>query len=545
MRRRTLALPTLRQVTTTLYRRGRVRSPADPFATALLADGEQVVWVGGEGAADALSADVVVDLADAWVAPAFVDAHVHATSTGLALTGLDLTGAPSLAVALDRVAAAARAQRGGVLLGTGWDDTTWPERRPPTAAELDRASYGSVVYLARTDVHSAVASSALLAAAPQARSAPGFVGEGLVRREAHHVVRRAAYAAIGPSQRRAAQTAMLDRAASLGVGCVHECGGPDIGGEEDFRALLALEHGVERLGYWGELDGVARARELGAVGAGGDLFADGALGSHTACLSQSYADEPTSGHAYLSAEQVAHHVAACTRAGLQAGFHAIGDAALSAVLGGIAAAAGEVGLPAVRAARHRVEHAEMLTPDLIAAMAALAVVASVQPAFDARWGGADGMYVTRLGAERARSMNPYAGLAAAGVALALGSDAPVTPVDPWGTVRAAVAHRTPGSGLSARAAFSAHTRGGWRAARVEDVGELAPGAPATFAVWDLPGELVVQTPDERVSSWSTDPRSGVAGLPDLTGPDPVCLRTVVRGAVVWSAEDGGAVLDPA
>ena len=527
-------LPTLRRVTTTLYRRGRLRSPADPFATALLVADDQVVWVGGEGAAEALSADVVVDLEDAWVAPAFVDAHVHATSTGLALTGLDLTSAPSLAVALDRVAAAARALRGGALLGTGWDDTTWPEGRPPTAAELDRASYGGVVYLARTDVHSAVVSSALLAAAPEARSAPGFVGDGLVRQEAHHVVRRAAYAAVRPSQRRAAQTAALDRAASLGIACVHECGGPDIGGEDDFSALLGLEHGVERIGYWGELGAVDRARELGAVGAGGDLFADGALGSHTACLSAPYLDEPTSGHAYLSAEQVARHVAACTHAGLQAGFHAIGDAALTAVLDGVAAAADEVGLPAVRAARHRVEHAEMLTPDHIAATAAHAVVASVQPAFDARWGGDGGMYAGRLGPERARTMNPYAALAAAGVALALGSDAPVTPLDPWGTVRAAVAHRTAGSGLSARAAFSAHTRGGWRAARVEGVGELAPGAPATFAVWALPGELVVQTPDDRVSAWSTDPRSGVAGLPDLSGPDPNCLRTVVRGRVVWS-----------
>ena len=526
------------RVTTTLYRRGRVRSPVDPFATALLVDDATVAWVGSEGAADAMTADVTVDLEDAWVAPAFVDAHVHATATGLALSGLDLTGAPSLAVALDRVATAAREARGGVLLGTGWDDTAWPERRPPTAAELDRASYGGVVYLARADVHSAVASSALLAAAPQARTAAGFAGDGLVRQQAHHEVRRAAYAAVTPGQRRAAQRATLDRAAALGIGCVHECGGPDIGGEDDFTGLLALDHGVARIGYWGELEAVERARELGAVGAGGDLFADGALGSHTACLAEPYADEATSGHAYLSAEDVARHVAACTRAGLQAGFHAIGDAALRVVAEGLAAAADDVGLPAVRAARHRVEHAELLTPDLVAALAAHGVVASVQPAFDARWGGENGMYAARLGAQRARSMNPYAALAAAGVALALGSDAPVTPLDPWGTVRAAVAHRTPGSGLSARAAFSAHTRGGWRAARIEDAGELVPGAPATFAVWDLPSELVVQTPDARVSAWSTDPRSGVAGLPDLEADDPSCRSTVVAGRPVWPAGAG-------
>ena len=521
---------------TTLYRRGRVRTPDDPFATALLVDGDTVAWVGSEAAADSMSAETTVDLADAWVAPAFVDAHVHATATGLALTGLDLTGAPSLAVALDRVAQAARAARGGVLLGTGWDDTDWPERRPPTAAELDRASYGGVVYLARTDVHSAVASSALLAACPQVRMASGWEGDGLVRQQAHHLVRRAAYAAVTPSQRRAAQAATLDRAACLGIACVHECGGPDIGGEQDFTALLALEHGVEVVGYWGELaetGGVQRALDLGAVGAAGDLFADGALGSHTACLADPYLDEDTSGLAYLTAGQVAHHVAACTEAGLQAGFHAIGDAALTAVLDGIGLAADAVGAAAVRAARHRVEHAELLTPVHVAQLARWGVVASVQPAFDARWGGPDGLYVARLGAERAATMNPFAALAAAGVALALGSDAPVTPLDPWGTVRAAVQHRTPGSGLSARAAFSAHTRGGWRAARRDGVGELTPGAPASFAVWELPDELVVQLPDERVSAWSTDPRSGVAGLPDLDLPSPVCRSTVVGGVPVW------------
>jgi len=532
--KRPQARPYAAGVTTTLYRNGRVRSTADPFATALLVDGPTVAWVGSAGAAAGMSADVVVDLEDAWVAPAFVDAHVHATANGLALTGLDLTGAPSLAVALDRVADAARRARGAAVLGTGWDDTAWPERRPPTAAELDRASYGGVVYLARTDVHSAVASSALLAAVPGARSADGFGRDGLVRTDAHHLVRRAAYEAVTPPQRRAAQQATLARAASLGIGCVHECGGPDIGGEDDFRELLAADHGVTVLGYWGELDGVERARQLGALGAGGDLFADGALGSHTACLCEPYADADTRGQPYLTAGQVARHVAACTRAGLQAGFHAIGDAALAAVLDGMSAAAEQVGLRPVRAARHRVEHAEQLTADAIGRLAALGMVASVQPAFDARWGGPDGMYATRLGRERAAALNPYAALAAAGVALALGSDAPVTPLDPWGTLRAAVHHRTPGSGLSARAAFSAHTRGGWRAARHDGGGDLVPGAPATFALWRVEGELVVQTPDDRVAGWSTDPRAGVAGLPDLEGPEPLCLRTVVDGNTIFT-----------
>ncbi len=539
-------------MTTTLYRRGRVRSPADPFATALLVDGGTVAWVGQEAAADALTADVTVDLEDAWVAPAFVDAHVHATSTGLALTGLDLTDATSLAHALRLLEDHCRRTRGAVVLGTGWDDSRWPEGRPPTAAELDRASYGGVVYLSRTDVHSAVVSSALLAACPEARGLLGFAGDGLVKQDAHHVVRRTAQESLSPAQLRGAQRAMLDRAASLGIACIHECGGPYISSEDDFTGLLAIEHGVERIGYWGELGAIDKVRDLGAVGAAGDLFVDGSLGSRTACVTGPYLSSGANpgtnsagtsagtnagdgtgadnrGHAYLDADQVAEHVVACTRAGIQAGFHAIGDAALQAVADGLREAAGVVGIEALRAARPRVEHAEMVTAEQIAVFAAHGVVASVQSVFDARWGGADGAYAERLGVERALAMNPFAALAAAGVALALGSDSPVTPLDPWGTVRAAVRHRTPGSGITARAAFAAHTRGGWRAARRDEEGELVPGAPATFAVWQVEGELVVQTPADAVAGWSTDPRSGLSGLPDVDGPDPVCRATVVQG----------------
>ena len=215
---------------------------------------------------------------------------------------------------------------------------------------------------------------------------------------------------------------------------------------------------------------------------------------------------------------------------MQAGFHVIGDAAADVVLDGLDAAAAVVGLAAVVAGRHRLEHAECLDAAQIARMARLGLVASVQPAFDAAWGGPDGMYVLRLGAERAARMNPYAALSAAGVALALSSDAPVTPIDPWGGVRAAVHHRTPGHGISARAAFARAHAGRLAGAGGDDLaGLLVPGAPAHYAVWEA-GDLAVQQPDSRVAQWSTDPRSGVSGLPDL-GPDaptPVCLRTVLR-----------------
>jgi predicted amidohydrolase YtcJ len=165
------------------------------------------------------------------------------------------------------------------------------------------------------------------------------------------------------------------------------------------------------------------------------------------------------------------------------------------------------------------------------------------PAFDRLWGGETGMYAERLGRQRARTLNPFADLAAAGVVLAFGSDSPVTPLDPWGTVRAAATHHESGQRMTARAAFAAHTRGGWRATGRDDAGVLVPGAPATYVVWRT-GDLVVQTPDARVAAWSTDPRAGVPALPDLSpGAElPICLRTVVRGGVAY---DAGALGAPA
>ncbi|MEU1122308.1 amidohydrolase [Streptomyces sp. NPDC005899] len=528
---------------TVLLRGGDVHSPADPFATAMVVERGHVAWVGSEGAADAFAGgvDEVIDLEGALVTPAFTDSHVHTTSTGLALTGLDLSGAHTLAEALGRVRAYANghaAQR--VVLGHGWDATRWPEQRPPSRAELDEAAGRRPVYLPRVDVHSAVVTTALLDLVPGVTALPGYHPEGPLTGAAHHAVRSAAHGAVPPAQRADAQRAALAHAASLGIGTVHECAGPDISDEEDFTGLLRLaaEHpGPRVFGYWAEriedAKGARRIRELGAAGAAGDLFVDGSLGSHTAFLHEPYADAPHDGTAHLDVGRIAAHVTACTEAGLQAGFHAIGDAAVSAVVAGVRAASETLGLARVRAARHRVEHAEMLTPETIAAFAELGLTASVQPGFDAAWGGPDGMYARRLGAERAATLNPYAALLRAGVPLAFGSDSPVTPLDPWGTVRAAAFHRTPRHRVSVRAGFTAHTRGGWRAVGRDDAGILVPGAPADYAVWRT-GELVVQAPDDRVSRWSTDPRSGTPGLPDLTpGAElPVCLRTVVAGRTV-------------
>jgi predicted amidohydrolase YtcJ len=511
-------------VTTTLLRGGRITTMAGGFATAMAVTDGVVTWTGGEYPD---RPDEVVELRGALVTPAFVDSHVHATSTGLLLTGLDLTACESLPDLLRVVREfAAGNPDAAVVWGYGWDESRWPQRRPPTTGELDEALGGRWAYLSRIDAHSAAVTSSLAAVAGATGSAgfsgsAGYSPDGPLTKQAHHEVRRAALAAIPATQRRAAQRAFLAHAASLGVGYVHECAGPDISALDDLRDLLAMDGdglGPRIVGYWGEPVTTAdQARSLlaesGAHGLAGDLFCDGSVGSRTAALREPYADAPaTSGHAYLDAAAVAAHLVACTRAGVQAGFHVIGDAATAAVIAGFELAEHKVGPAALVRRRHRLEHLEMVDSEQAAALARWGVVASMQPGFDHSWGGRDGMYASRLGANRAAGMNPFAMLARAGVELAFGSDTPVTSLGPWLAVQAAARHRTPASALPLGQSLAAHTTGGHRAAGSTDprAGTLMPGAPASYAIWD------------------TD------RLPALDGSQPPrCLRTVADGETIF------------
>jgi predicted amidohydrolase YtcJ len=357
--------------------------------------------------------------------------------------------------------------------------------------------------------------------------------------DAHHLVRAAARDQLTAGQRRAARLAALAAAAAYGIAAVHECAGPDIGGIDDWAEVRDTDHGVEIVGYWGEQVTTAEAaRDLidrtGARGLAGDLFVDGALGSRTAWLHRPYTDAPhLCGNSYLDADAITAHLHACTEAGITAGFHVIGDAAVTAVVTALGRLVDHFGAPAVARCGHRLEHLEMVTEDQAARLGSWGVVASVQPNFDAVWGGEDGMYVQRLGRDRGRKLNPFALLASQGVPIAFGSDSPVTGLNPWASVRAASRHRTPGSAVSARAAFAAATRGAWRAGGVRDglAGTLVPGAPASYAIWEA-DDFEVSAPADAVQRWSTDQRSRVPALPRLDDPLPRCRQTVHRGAVI-------------
>jgi predicted amidohydrolase YtcJ len=530
-------------VPTTLLFNGRVHSATHPDATAMAVRDGVVVWLGSdEVGRDQFTGADVVDLDGGFVAPAFVDSHIHLTSTGLTLTGLDLRTSTSRAHCLQLIADYAAAHPGQPLWGHGWDESSWPDNAAPTTADLDAVLGDRPAYLARVDVHSALASTGLRQRVAGLASATGHDAQRPLVGDAHHAVRATARGLLTVSQRAEARLAALNALAAHGIVAAHECAGPQIGGLDDWHELRTLSgHGVEVIGYWGEaVTSPAAARALvddtGAAGLAGDLFVDGALGSRTAWLHEPYDDAGDDcGACYLDADAVAAHLRACTEAGVTAGFHVIGDAAVSSVVAALERIVDDFGVPAVARCGHRLEHLEMVTAEQATKLGAWGVLASMQPNFDALWGGHDGMYARRLGIDRAGRLNPFALLASQGVALAFGSDAPVTGLDPWATIRAAVNHQTPDSSISARAAFAAATRGGWRAGGSGDdlIGSLVPGAPASYAVWVVE-QFDVSTPTDAVRRWSTDPRSRVPTLPRLGPTDslPRCRQTVHRGAVI-------------
>jgi predicted amidohydrolase YtcJ len=488
-------------------------APQRPGVRALLVDGDRLAWLGEP--AQAPPADRTVDLGGAWITPAFVDAHVHATATGLEERAVDLGGAAGLAEALDRLRRHAASTSGPVVLGLRWDDASWPEGRPPTAAEVAAAAPGRTVLLERVDSHSCVVDPGTLARLPLERLAgvefgPDREPTGWLAEQASQAAHALVYGQLPPGQVDEARAAACDRAARLGIASLHEMGHPGLFGLDDARDWASGDWPVEVLVWWAELDADAGPRH--GLRPGGDLFLDGSIGSRTAAVSGGYRDGRDDGTLFHDDEDVAAFFTACTAAGRGAGVHAIGDRAIEQAIAALEAAAGVLGADAVRRCRHRVEHVELPRPDHPHRMAALNVTASVQPAFDAAWGGSAGLYAQRFGAEAALASNPFADLAEAGVRLALRSDSTVTPLDPWGAVIAAERHR--GSASLPRAeALAAHVLGGRYAAGQDDVGPLLPGFRADLAVWD------------------GDP---------LGGGDPrtvTCLATVAKGRLACGTMD--------
>jgi predicted amidohydrolase YtcJ len=379
-----------------------------------------------------------------------------------------------------------------VVFLLGYDESRWSDSTLPSIDDLDGASSKPLV-IRRTDGHCCLANRAALEAANVLdlagveRDADG-APTGRLTRAANDAIGAWAMSQIGDRERQDLQLQAAALAASRGVTTVHEMSMPRWNGDRDLRVLLGHR---SRLPV--DAIPIPASTDLGSVIAdgfmaiGGDLPVDGSIGAGTAWVSSPYV-EGGEGASYFEDDELAEFFHGAHVAGLQVGVHAIGDRAIEQVLTvweRVYHALDSRERRHFRARRHRVEHFEMASTAQIERAAMLGLAASVQPAFDAEWGGDGGLYEQRLGAERAATMNRFRTMLERGVEVGVGSDAPVTALDPMRALDALEHHHEPGQRLTRAEALRLHTIGSARVGHQDEKkGMLAPGMHGDFAAFD-------------------------------------------------------------
>lgn len=488
---------------TTVFTNARiVRLPAAALADWMLADDGLVTAL---GTGEHPPADAVVDLQGAHVLPGFCDAHVHLPATGLYTAGLDLRGETSAEAILEALEAK-RDDPGGVLFGGNFED---PYDRALTRHDLDRAIGDRPALLARADMHSGIASTALLRQLDLTELEgvdrdPDGEPTGYVRERAAAEAWKLFDENLSDEEATAAIRAAAKKAYARGVTAVHEMFVVEWrvwSSLEVFETAMAAE--PLRVEIYVATEDVDRVVEQGRTRIGGDYFLDGSFGSHTAWMSGGYVDPPPEGTppngiAYRDDEQLFDYFVAAQERGLQVGTHAIGDAAIEQAIATWERVAEKVGHAGVHRLGHRVEHFECASDDHIARARALGLRASVQPAFDRYWGGENGLYAKRIGWERARTMNRFASMVNGGLIVGAGSDSTVTPLDPFLQVASLRTHHLEDEQMGRIESLRLHTTGAHALAHGPGLrGTLEAGAVADLVAVDR--DPVSCEPDELLA----------------------------------------------
>ncbi|MBC9732583.1 amidohydrolase [Nocardioides marmotae] len=449
-----------------------------------------------------------IDAAGRWLTPGLWDQHVHMGQWTLSSQRLDLSGARTPEDVTSLVAARVAEQPGAPVIGWGHRSGTWD--REVTVSELDAVSGQTPVVLISGDGHHAwLNTTALLRLAMPVR-------DSVVRETEWFAAYPRLVTLVGnDGTSPAAYRRSLETAAALGVvGIVdYEFGRGPLDWVERWNEGAGLLH-VRAASYVETFDEVLDAglRTGDPLPGGGPrltmgslkIISDGSLNTRTAWCCEPYGDahrlEYPAGQPNLSGAELREHLARARAAGVEVATHAIGDAAVAEALASYADTS----------ARGSIEHAQMVGRDDVRRMAELGIRASVQPAHLLD----DRDLTEKIWGDRSARCFAFRWMLDDGVELALGSDAPVSPLDPWLAIAAAV-HR------------SADDRDPWHAEQAltaqEALAASVDGQP-TVGVGSR-GDLVLLDADP-LAEHPTTAEAGAA-LRSM----PVAL-TVVDGAVV-------------
>jgi len=485
------------------------------FTGIVVGDDGKVVRLLAKGEARP-AADTHVDAGGKTLLPGLIDAHGHVIDSpgqglglGLAMLQLDLIGTDSIAELQRRLNAYADAHPGsGWIVGRGWNQELWADKRFPTAADLDAVVADRPVWLGRVDGHAAVGNTAALkAAGVTVRTADPDGGRierdregnptGLFIDNAAALVDKSIPATTSAMMDRALETAQEALLAN-GLTTVADMG-TSVRGWDTMRRLA--ENGRLKIRIMAYADGPEPLRAIGGKGSapwlfgdrlrmsGVKLYADGALGSRGAWLKRPYTDKPdTHGLQFLTDAQMREQAGRAAAGGFQVAIHAIGDAANAQVI----SAYEELGKTYTGDRRWRIEHVQVVDPADIPRIARAGIIASMQPTHQT---SDRTMAEARLGPARLAGAYAWKTIATTGAHLAFGSDFPVESPNPFPGFTAAVSRQDPKGQppggwrpeekVTLDQALAGFTREAAYAGFAEDrLGSLDPGHWADFVVID-------------------------------------------------------------
>ena len=479
----------------------------------------------------------VVDAGGRTVLPGLIDAHGHVMGLGFGALQLDLVGTASLAELQQRLRDYAAANPGsGWIIGRGWNQENWPDKRFPTSADLDAIVADRPVWLERVDGHASVGNSAALRAAgiTAATRAPagGRIENGLFVDAATELV-TSKIPAPSPATYDAALAKAQELMLATGLTAAADMGTSAADWAAMSRAGKAGRLDVRIMSYAGGIPAM-RAINQGRPSAtlfgdrlhlvGVKLYTDGALGSRGAWLKAPYHDMPaTRGLSLISDAELARQTREAAGNGHQLAIHAIGDAANAQVMTAFEKL--DRDFPGDR--RWRLEHAQVLDVADLPRLARARIIASMQPTHQT---SDRTMAEARLGPQRLGGAYAWQTIAQSGARLAFGSDFPVESPNPFPGLSAAVSRQDPNGQppggwrpherVSFAAALAGFTRGAAYAGFAEHrIGSLDPGKYADFILVDRdvssasPTELaatqVIETWVAGKKKWSRGPSGGV------------------------------------
>jgi predicted amidohydrolase YtcJ len=459
---------------------GKVFTADEKFsiAEAVAVDGERIVAVGSSAELKSkYQAAKEIDLRGRLVTPGFNDAHVHFFRGALALLNVGLNDAKTLAEAKAKVAAKAKeAKPGEWIVGRGWDHTVWGNKFP-TRQDLDAVAPNNPVFLVRVDGHVAWVNSAALRLAKIDKATANPEG-GEVERdssgEATGILKETAQGLIArliPQPTKEQETKGLELALKMareyGITSVQDNSGYET--TKLYREFLRQNKLTVRVSEWQDFeDSVEKLkaqRDEFAAFKDNPLrlkltalkgYVDGTLGSKTAAMLAPFSDDAgNSGIPRRTPEELTRMIVERDAAGFQIALHAIGDKANRMALEGFAKApinlidvketeekvgnsiiTGLTGKPSFK--RHRVEHAQVVSPADFKRFAELGIIASMQPTHaisDKRWAESRLGEYRVLGAYAWHLMKSYA------IHVPFGTDFPVESINPYQTIYAAVSRQ--------------------------------------------------------------------------------------------------------